>query len=640
MKAAKCFAKDGALANAIDQFKPRDAQVQMAEAVDTAIRQKGSLVVEAGTGTGKTFAYLVPALLSKGKSIISTGTKALQEQLYHRDLPTMLKALERGRPVSLLKGRANYLCRYRMELHLKQADTVLEKDLQADLVIVKRWSNRTDSGDVGELTELGEESRIYPFVTSNVDNCLGKDCPDYEDCYLLKARKKAQEADVVVINHHLFFADMAIKDTGFGELLPEADTFIFDEAHQLPDVATLYFGTSLSTRQLMELGNDVEVAYRTEASDQAQLGKAGARLAQAAQDLRLCLPRDPSKGNWREQMQASDIQTAIKRLSEDLSFLFDVLKLALGRGNLIDQCWERCSQYINQLKVICNTQEAGNSYWFETTPRHLTMHLTPLDIASRFEDFMAQQHASWVFTSATLKVGEGFSHFSEQMGIRKTRELCLPSPFNYPKQSLLYVPSQLPEPVGGQPGPGPFIDAILPLIEASPGGVFVLFTSHRMMQQVAAHLAEQVTRQVLVQGKSSKRILLDQFVAAGDAVLLATGSFWEGVDVRGKALSCVIIDKLPFGAPDDPLLSARIEDCRRSGEDAFGRIQVPQAVISLKQGAGRLIRDVSDRGLLAICDSRLVSRAYGKTFLTSLPDMPRTRSLEKAVQFLKTNDKS
>lgn len=640
MKAAKCFAKGGALAKTINQFKPRGSQGKMAEAVETALNQKGTLVVEAGTGTGKTFAYLVPALLSKGKSIISTGTKALQEQLFHRDLPTMIRALELGRPVALLKGRANYLCRYRMELHLKQAQALLEKDLQADLVIAKRWSNRTSTGDVGELTELGEESRIYPYITSTQDNCLGKDCPDYEECYLLKARKKAQEADLVVINHHLFFADMAIKDTGFGELLPEADTFIFDEAHQLPDVATLYFGTALSTRQLVDLSNDVEVAYRSEAQDQAQLGKAGAKLGQSAQDLRLCLPREPSKGNWREQMQRSDIQKAVKRVADDLSFLFDVLKLALGRGDLIDQCWERCSQFINQLKVICNTEEAGNSYWFETTPRHLTMHLTPLDIASRFEDFMAQQHASWVFTSATLKVGEGFSHFAEQMGIKRTKELALPSPFNYPEQSLLYVPSELPEPVGGQPGPQQFIDAILPLIEASPGGVFVLFTSHRMMQQVAAHLAEQITRTVLVQGKSSKSILLDQFVKVGDAVLLATGSFWEGVDVRGKALSCVIIDKLPFGAPDDPLLSARIEDCRRGGGDPFGSIQIPQAVITLKQGAGRLIRDVSDRGLLAICDSRLASRAYGKTFLTSLPDMPRTRSLEKAVQFLKTNDPS
>ncbi|MCM2679427.1 ATP-dependent DNA helicase [Echinimonas agarilytica] len=635
MKAAKCFSKDGSLAKNIDQFRPRDSQIQMAEAVETAINQKGKLVVEAGTGTGKTFAYLVPALLSKGKTVISTGTKALQEQLFHRDLPTMIKALELGRPIALLKGRSNYLCRYRMDLHLKQADTVLEKDLQADIVTVKRWANTTESGDIGELNTLPEESRVYPFVTSTQDNCLGRECQDYEDCYLVKARKKAQEADVVVINHHLFFADMAIKDTGFGELLPDVDTLIFDEAHQLPDIATLYFGTSLSTRQLTELSKDVEVAYRSEASDQAQLAKAGARLGQAAQDLRLCFPRDPSKGNWREQMKVSDIQRAVKRLSDDLSFLFDVLKLALGRGKLIDQCWDRCSQYTNQLKAICATEELGNSYWFETTPRHLSMNLTPLDIASRFADFMAQKHSSWVFTSATLKVGDGFGHFSEQMGLSQTKELSLPSPFDYPTQSLLYVPSHLPEPVGGQPTPKNFVEAIMPLIDASPGGVFVLFTSHRMMHQVSAEITEKLVRPVLVQGKGSKQVLLDEFVNAGNAVLLATGSFWEGVDVRGEALSCVIIDKLPFGAPDDPLLSARIEDCRRSGGDAFGRIQIPQAVITLKQGAGRLIRDVSDRGLLAICDSRLASRGYGKTFLSSLPNMPRTRQLQTAVNFLK-----
>ncbi|MBD1388605.1 ATP-dependent DNA helicase [Neiella sp. HB171785] len=634
MKVSSCFGDKGALAKAIPQFKPRQAQLDMALAVEKAMKQKTNLVVEAGTGTGKTFAYLIPALLNKGKTIVSTGTKALQEQLFHRDLPTVIKALGCGRPVALLKGRANYLCRYRMDLHLKQADKLLEKDLQADLVIVKRWSNRTDTGDIGELTELGEDSRIYPYVTSSQDNCLGRDCPDYEDCYLLKARKKAQEAELVVINHHLFFADMAIKDTGFGELLPQADSFIFDEAHQLPDIATMYFGTSLSTRQIVDLSKDVEAAYRSEAADQAQLGKAAARLSQAGQDLRLCFGRDPSKGNWREQLQQANVQQAVKRLSDDLSFLFDVLKLALGRGKLIDQCWERCSQYINQLKAICQIDELGNSYWFETTPRHLIMHLTPLDIANRFADFMAQQHASWVFTSATLRVGDGFSHFSSQMGIQRTAELSLPSPFNYQQQSLLFVPASLPEPVAGQPSAGQFIDTILPLIEASQGGVFVLFTSHRMMQQVAAEIGEHLTRQILVQGKSSKRILLDQFVAAGDAVLLATGSFWEGVDVRGDALSCVIIDKLPFGAPDDPLLSARIEDCRRSGGDPFSAIQIPKAVITLKQGAGRLIRSVTDQGLLAICDSRLASRAYGKTFLQSLPDMPRTRRQDKAVAFL------
>ncbi|MBW8190169.1 ATP-dependent DNA helicase [Neiella marina] len=631
---AKCFEPDGELAKAIPQFRPRDAQIDMAKAVETAMKQKTSLVVEAGTGTGKTFAYLVPALRHKGKTIVSTGTKALQEQLFHRDLPTVVDALACGRPIALLKGRSNYLCRYRMNLHLKQADTLLEADLQADLVIVKRWANTSDSGDIGELTELGEDSRIYPYVTSTQDNCLGRDCADYDECYLLKARKKAQEAEVVVINHHLFFADMAIKDTGFGELLPQADTFIFDEAHQLPDVATLYFGTSLSTRQLTDLSKDVEAAYRSEAKDQAQLSKAGSRLSQAAQDLRLCFARDPSKGNWREQLQTPDVQRAIKRLTDDLSFLFDVLKLALGRGKLIDQCWERCSQYINQLKAVCQVEELGNSYWFETTPRHLIMHLTPLDIASRFEDFMGQQHASWVFTSATLKVADGFGHFASQMGIQRTAELGLASPFDYQQQSLLYVPANLPEPGGGQPTTDQFINCIMPLINASRGGVFVLFTSHRMMQLVAAAITEQLTRPVLVQGKSSKRILLDQFVAAGDAVLLATGSFWEGVDVRGDALSCVIIDKLPFGAPDDPLLSARIEDCRRGGGDPFGSIQIPQAVITLKQGAGRLIRSITDRGLLAICDARLASRGYGKTFLQSLPDMPRTRLESKAVAFL------
>ncbi|WP_434102029.1 ATP-dependent DNA helicase [Escherichia coli] len=468
------FAPDGQLAKAIPGFKPREPQRQMAVAVTQAIEKGQPLVVEAGTGTGKTYAYLAPALRAKKKVIISTGSKALQDQLYSRDLPTVSKALKYTGNVALLKGRSNYLCLERLEQQAL-AGGDLPVQILSDVILLRSWSNQTVDGDISTCVSVAEDSQAWPLVTSTNDNCLGSDCPMYKDCFVVKARKKAMDADVVVVNHHLFLADMVVKESGFGELIPEADVMIFDEAHQLPDIASQY--------------------------------------------------------------------------------------------------------------------------------------------------------------SATLSVNDDLHHFTSRLGIEQAESLLLPSPFDYSRQALLCVPRNLPQ--TNQPGSARQLAAMLrPIIEANNGRCFMLCTSHAMMRDLAEQFRATMTLPVLLQGETSKGQLLQQFVSAGNALLVATSSFWEGVDVRGDTLSLVIIDKLPFTSPDDPLLKARMEDCRLRGGDPFDEVQLPDAVITLKQGVGRLIRDADDRGVLVICDNRLVMRPYGATFLASLPPAPRTRDIARAVRFL------
>ncbi len=626
------FASGGALERAIAGFKSRDAQQQMAQAVAGCISQGEALVVEAGTGTGKTYAYLVPALLSGKKVILSTGTKNLQEQLYLRDLPRVQDALAQPVATALLKGRSNYLCLFRLTQHYQHMP-VKDDALIQDLSLIKKWSTETHSGDIGELTYIAEDSRALPYVTSTTDNCLGKECPDYQECYLLKARRKAMDADLVVVNHHLFFADMALKDTGFGELLPTMDVVIFDEAHQIPDIASDYFGETFSSSVLQELCRDIEMACKTELRDHPQLAKTADKLASLSKDWRLLLPEEPQKGNWRELYQRPDQQVALSRISDVMQMLYQVLKGSLGRSELVDSCYERLAQLRSRLEKLLDVQQQGISFWFETSKRHISLHYTPLSIADKFSELVQAQSRSWIFTSATLSVDGAFGHFTSQMGLGSAKTLQLDSPFDYPQQALLLLPRYLPEPTDRQIGQA-LLQLAVPLIEANQGRCFFLFTSHRMLQWMAQQLPNYIRLPILVQGSTSKRILLEQFVQLNNAVLLGTGSFWEGVDVRGDALSLVIIDKLPFASPDEPLLQARSEDARRAGLDPFAAVQLPQAVITLKQGVGRLIRDVSDRGVLVIADNRLVSRPYGEVFLKSLPPMRRSRSLAVALEFL------
>ncbi|CAM2897728.1 ATP-dependent DNA helicase [Vibrio neptunius] len=632
---SKTFSADGALGKAIPGFQPRQAQLDMAESVVKAIKSDQQVVIEAGTGTGKTFAYLVPALLSGKKTIISTGSKNLQEQLFHRDLPLMTDALGFYGQVALLKGRANYLCldrlsRQMVESHGHHADPAL----LSQLVKVRSWASETKTGDLGDCDEIAEDSPVIPTITSTNDNCLGKECPSYQDCFVLKARKKAMDADVVVVNHHLFLADLAIKETGFGELIPEAEVFIFDEAHQLPDIASQYFGQSLSSRQIQELCKDIEIGYRTEAKDMRQLQKISEKLLQTAMDLRIALGEPGFRGNWREAIQSPSIARELERLRESLDFCLEVLKLALGRSQLLDTAYERASTIQARLERICEVSITGYSYWYDTTPRHFSLHITPLSVSDKFQEQIELKQGAWVFTSATLGVKGDFGHFTSRLGLKPQTEMSLPSPFDYQSQARLCVPRYLPEP--NSPGMADKLVRMLgPLIEQNQGRCFFLCTSHSMMRELGERFRERLSIPVLMQGETSKQKTLAEFMELGNALLVATGAFWEGIDVRGDTLSCVIIDKLPFTAPDDPLLKARIEDCQLKGGDPFSQVQIPDAVITLKQGVGRLIRDKKDKGALIICDNRLVTREYGGVFLASLPPIPRTRDLGLVQDFLK-----
>ncbi|ELY7542450.1 ATP-dependent DNA helicase [Cronobacter turicensis] len=626
------FAADGQLATAIPGFKPREPQRQMAQAVSAAIEAARPLVVEAGTGTGKTYAYLAPALRAGKKVIVSTGSKALQDQLYSRDLPTVAKALEYKGRLALLKGRSNYLCLERLEQQALAGGDLPVQTL-SDVIHLRGWANETLDGDISTCGRVAEDAPVWPLVTSTNDNCLGSDCPLYKDCFVVKARKKAMEADVVVVNHHLFLADMVVKESGFAELIPEAEVIIFDEAHQLPDIASQYFGQSLSSRQLLDLARDIIIAYRTEVKDTQQLQKCADRLAQSTQDFRLQLGDPGFRGNLRELLADASISRALLLLDDALELCYDVAKLSLGRSALLDAAFERATLYRARLKRLKEINQPGYSYWYECNSRHFTLALTPLTVADKFQDVIAEKGGSWIFTSATLSVNDELHHFTERLGIHDAQTLLLPSPFDYARQALLCVPRGLPQ--TNQPQAGKALARMLqPLIEANQGRCFMLCTSHAMMRELAEQFRATMTLPVLLQGETSKSQLLEQFISAGNALLVATSSFWEGVDVRGDALSLVIIDKLPFTSPDDPLLKARMEDCRLRGGDPFDEVQLPDAVITLKQGVGRLIRDVDDRGVLVICDNRLVMRPYGAVFLKSLPPTPRTRDIGEAARFL------
>lgn len=632
-KITDAFSSEGTLSQNIHGFRPRDAQLEMAQAVGRAVKFAKSAVIEAGTGTGKTFAYLVPALLSGKKTIISTGSKNLQDQLFNRDLPTIQKALKYKGKVALLKGRANYLCLERLDQVIAMG-VVGDKSVLADLAKVRKWHTGTKTGDLSECITIAEDSPILPQLVSTAESCLGSDCPNYKECYVVQARRKALEADVVVVNHHLFCADMAVKETGFGELIPDAELIIFDEAHQLPDIASQYFGQSLTSRQLFDICKDSNIVYRTELKDLAQLGKASDHLQKVVQDFRLLLGDGNKRGNLREILQDPKVVEGFAKLNENIDFLSEVVKKSLGRSETLDKIFERLAEVKAQLKRLGDTSVVGYCYWYEINGRSFGLHITPLTVADKFGEQMRANQVGWIFTSATLEVGGKFDHFCQRLGIENAEQMVLQSPFDYARQSLLCVPRYLPD-TNKSHTLTELGQLLKPVIEANNGRCFLLCTSYFMMRGLADFLREQSSLSVLLQGETSKSRLLEKFVAEPNSVLVATQSFWEGIDVRGDALSLVIIDKLPFTAPDEPLLKARMEDCKLQGGDPFNDIQIPEAVITLKQGVGRLIRDVTDRGAVIICDSRLVMRQYGSTFLKSLPPSKRTRDLAKVLTFLK-----
>ena len=621
----------GVLAECVEGFAYRPQQEQMAEQVGRIMEQGGVLVSEAGTGTGKTFAYLVPALLSGRKTIISTGTKNLQDQLFHRDLPLVRDALKVPVDVALLKGRGNYLCIHRMESALLEG-RLKSREMVGQLMAIHRWSGVTRSGDTAELGEIPEDAPIWLQVTSSTDNCLGQECGAYSTCHLVEARRRAQEADLVVINHHLLCADFSLKETGFGELLPGADCFVIDEAHQLPEVASNFFGLSVSGRQLLELARDTGVEYQREAGDVREIPLKADALSRDVKELRLTFGIDPRRGAWSEIEKDERVVAGLDRVRASLAELLSLLKAVAGRGKGLDSCLARCEKIGADLEALCDEPQTRDIRWFETQSQSFRLNLTPLEISDLFRTQMERHPGSWIFTSATLAVGGDFRHFQRQLGLDAPESHCWDSPFDYESQALWYVPKGLPDPRSPT-----YTEAVVefsvPVLAASRGRAFMLFTSHRALRQAARLLEGRGGFRLLVQGRASKGELLEQFRSLEGAVLLGTASFWEGVDVRGEALSCVIIDKLPFASPGDPVLQARIDALRKQGGNPFMEFQVPQAAIALKQGAGRLIRDVTDRGVLMICDPRLLKKGYGQVFLDSLPPMARTRDIRDVERF-------
>lgn len=631
------FAPGGVLAQSIPGFRTRPEQVDMAREVARAIEDNAVLVAEAGTGTGKTFAYLVPALLSGARVIVSTGTKTLQDQLFQRDLPTVREVLKVPVTIALLKGRANYVCRYHLERALQDGRFQNREDA-THIRAIARFAKTTTSGDKAECAEVPEDATVWAAATSTRDNCLGQECPKHGECFVLAARRDAMGAEVVVVNHHLFFADVMLRDEGLAELLPACNAVIFDEAHQLPETASLFFGESLSTSQLIELARDSRVEAAADARDCLPLPDATRALEKAARDLRLAIPDENTRLSFSQADLNRDFGQALTALDQELEGFTALLETQAERSEGLSNCWRRAGELQERLRRWRVPVRQDLVRWVEAYTQALALNSTPLTIDETFAKQLEGHPRAWVFTSATLAVGQDFSHFCQQLGLTEARTRSWGSPFDYGRQALLYAPPNMPNP--NTPG---YTDAVVraayPVIRASGGRAFVLCTSLRAMRAIRDELAQRFKQDgldlpLLTQGEGSRSELLARFRYLGNAVLVASQSFWEGVDVPGEALSVVIIDKLPFAPPDDPVLSARIEYLRSQGRDPFMDYQLPRTVINMKQGAGRLIRTETDRGVLMICDPRLVDRAYGRKVWRSLPPMRRTRELSVVENFL------
>jgi len=624
---------DGPFTDTLSGFAPRDAQIKMAEAVEETLAGGRSLVVEAGTGIGKTLAYLVPALRNGERVIISTGTKTLQDQLFFRDLPLVVEALGISVRAALLKGRANYLCLHRMVI-ARTEGRLPSRDAVTELESVVDWSARTTDGDLSISGVISEDSGLLPLVTSTTDNCLGSECPQFDDCFVARARREAQDADVVVVNHHLLFADMAIKQSGFGEVLPGASAFIVDEAHQAPETATRFFSVSISAKQVNDLCRDFLAESAQVSGAMGILREPLADCLQKLREIQLVISeRMPERGSWNELVNDEPVRGALQELDQAVVSLAAAVEKLAGSARGMDGCIERLNELQSRLDRFDSHQTGEDVRWFEKRGRGFALHITPLEVSTAFSSFREMSDASWVFTSATLSVGGDFTHFTSQMGLEEAATLQLDSPFDYPNNALLWLPGDLPEPREAEFVPA-LLDRVVPLLEASNGRAFLLFTSHRSLRRAAELLADRVSFPLFVQGEQPRSLLLEQFRESGEGVLLGSSSFWEGVDVMGDALSLVVIDKLPFAAPDDPVMEARSDALRRSGGNPFTQLYLPQAVISLKQGAGRLIRDVNDRGVLVICDPRIQTKSYGGVFRESLPPMRNAENQSEVENFL------
>ncbi|MFB0936093.1 MAG: ATP-dependent DNA helicase [Propionivibrio sp.] len=634
------FSPDGLLAGHIPGYRLRPQQLEMAQRIAEAIAGNKVLVAEAGTGTGNTFAYLVPALLSGGKVIVSTGTKNLQDQLFSKDIPTVCKVLGSPVQVALLKGRANYLCHYHLER--AQADgRFFTREDAADAARIARFAKKTRTGDKAECGEVPENSPVWNMVTSTRENCLGQDCPYHKECFVLAARREALAADLVVVNHHLFFADVMLRDEGTAELLPACNTVIFDEAHQLPETASLFFGNNVSTAQVLDLARDARVEGLASARDCLDLPKVCGVVEKAAKDLRLTLPVEPARFSLAQLGERSGFDNNLVGLIRELDVMAALLETQAQRSEGLENCWRRAGELVAMLRRWQAGADSDYVRWGETYTHSLQLNATPLIIASIMQKQMSGHPRAWIFTSATLAVQKDFGHYCAEMGLNAAESAAWDSPFDYGQQAVLYAPTGLPDP-NTYTYTEAVIKAAFPVVQASGGRAFFLCTSLRAMRRAHELLQEHLERAgldlpLLIQGEGSKNELLERFRRLGNAILVGSQSFWEGVDVRGEALSLVVIDKLPFAPPDDPVLSARIDRMKAEGRNAFMDYQLPRAVINVKQGAGRLIRDESDRGVLMICDPRLITKHYGKRIWRSLPPMRRTRELDDVLAFFGTS---
>lgn len=628
------FAQDGALSLVIDGYQPRDEQIEMAEAIALAIEEQDTLIVEAGTGTGKTFAYLVPALLSKKKTLISTGTKHLQDQLYEKDIPLLKKVIKHPISTALLKGRSNYLCLYRTKT-LRARGRFENKKQVEQFFRIERFSQQDPIGDITQLSGI-TENELWSQVTSTTENCLHNECPDYEECFVFKARKKAMDSDIVVINHHLLCADLALKQDGFGELLPEADIIIIDEAHQLAETAGLFFSTQISTKQFHDWIDDLNKAIAVDAPDFSGHDTAADALFKALTELRKALPQYNQRYALTEFSDNPIITNLYQEIYEILKTLLQIVDPLKVRAQIFAKLIDRLEELTMTWKILLLSEKTPDSInainWLETYTFNITFHSTPLDISEQFRKNSGLLNASWIFTSATLAVKDDFSYFCRPLGLSKKNTLKLESPFDYPRTSLLYHPDHLPLPSDPRFLPE-MIDAIIPILEVTKGRAFILFTSYRALNEAKELLGRKTDYPLFVQGDLPKMQLIEEFKESGNGVLLGTMSFWEGVDVKGDALSCVIIEKFPFASPGDPIEQAKMDLIREQGYDPFNTYQLPKAIIALKQGVGRLIRDHDDYGLLVIADPRLSKSRYGKRFLDSLPPMTKTLKPERISRF-------
>jgi ATP-dependent DNA helicase DinG len=626
------FSRKGPLSRWHPNYEHRPGQLQMAEAVASALEEKKPLLVEAGTGTGKTLAYLVPAILSGKRIVISTGTKNLQEQLFYKDVPFLAGHFERPLKVCYMKGRSNYLCR--QKLHDARKEPVLSGlEEVADYQIIRKWEETTETGDRAEITSLAENSGAWAKLDARRDLCTGQKCPQFERCFLTRMHQRAVESDIIIVNHHLFFADLAVKDEDYGGIIPDYTAVIFDEAHEVEDVAGQYFGLSISNYQFQELRRDVAALARQKEFGSQELDRILDALGEHADSFFALFPASEGRSGFRGQEEFLECHgEAYRMVRSALELVGTHLQLIKDAPEEAIPLFRRVRELHDALGAWMEHVDRSNVYWIERRGRGCFLQATPIDVAPLLSERLFDRVDTVVLTSATLAVAGTFEYARTRLGVQHARTLIVPGHFDFPSQALLYVPPHLPDPRDGG-----FTHAasreILKLLRLSRGRAFVLFTSYQQMRLVYDRVSPVIEYPTLLQGTAPRSALLEGFRSTPGAVLFATASFWQGVDVPGEQLSCVIIDKLPFAVPSDPVVEARIRSIREDGGNPFYDYQIPQAALALKQGFGRLIRSRSDRGVLVLLDNRISKQRYGQVFFDSLPDYAFTTEIDEVEKF-------